>query len=355
MTIMKNKEALRIIDCNRNRSAEGLRVLEDISRLVLNDLEISKTLKNIRHEVVKSISCLDYSLIAERDVEGDVGSSLEHFNENKDLITTTISNSKRVEEGLRVLEEITKLSEFRDTIDSNLFKQYRFEVYELEKQITSRLIRKSITNKIHGIYIILDTTKAPVYKLVNISEQVIKGGARIIQLRDKALPKRELISISSELQKLCTEHGVLFIINDHLDIALAVETDGIHLGQTDLPISIARQKLPIDKIIGCSVQNPHQAKQAINDEVDYIAVGSIFPTKTKHDAMIIGLAGLREIRDVVEIPLVAIGGITINNCRQVIETGADSIAMVSAISESNNIEETTRLLVSMFETKQVNI
>jgi thiamine-phosphate pyrophosphorylase len=344
-----NKKVFRIIDSNCNRCAEGLRVLEDIARMMLNDAALSKNLKEVRHGIIDNLSTINVSLISQRDTDNDVGSYSESIVAQNELSSIIMANAKRAEEGLRVIEEMSKLSDLNQALDSNRFKHFRFEVYKIEQELLSRTQRISKINQIKGVYAILDTGVLKSKDIMETARQIIDGGANIIQLRDKLSNTRELISISRDLQKLCHDNGVLFIINDYLDIALASDADGLHLGQNDLPISIARSEMPIDKIIGCSVQTIEQARKAIEDGADYIAAGSIFSTNTKEDITVIGLNLIKQLKSESDLPLVAIGGIKLENAIKVIDAGADSIAIISAILNSDNIRETTSLFAQKFE------
>lgn len=344
-----DKKVFRIIDSNRNRCAEGLRVLEDIARMILNNATLSSKLKEIRHGIIENLSAINISLISQRDTDRDVGSVLEPITQYNELSSIIQANAKRVEEGLRVIEEITKLPDFSQVLGSNVFKQYRFDVYKLEQDLISEIQRINKTNLIKGVYAILDTGILKSKDIINTAQQIINGGASIIQLRDKSTATRELIAIAADLQHLCHHNNVLFIINDFLDIALASNADGLHLGQSDIPINIARKELPIDRIIGCSVQTMEQARKAVEEGADYIAAGSIFPTNTKEDIIVIGLDLLKQLKSEFDIPLVAIGGIKLDNAEQVINSGADALAVITAILNSNNIQETIRLFVTKAE------
>jgi len=152
--------------------------------------------------------------------------------------------------------------------------------------------------------------------------------------------------IAQQLKNLCAEHKVLFIVNDYLDIALAAGADGLHLGQDDLPVKEARRLLPIDKILGCSTTTVDQAITAKTDGADYIAVGSIYPTASKETAQVVGLERLRETRQAVDLPLVAIGGINKDSAAEVIAAGADSVAVISAILQAGNVKEATGEIVA---------
>jgi len=170
------------------------------------------------------------------------------------------------------------------------------------------------------------------------------GGATLIQLREKHMLAREFY----EQAKLAVRPGVQLIINDRVDIALAVGAQGVHLGQDDMPPEAARKLLGPEAVIGYSTHNLEQAIAATKLPIDYVAIGPIFATTTKSDtAPVLGLAGLRVVREAIgDFPLIAIGGITRGNAPEVIEAGADSVAVISALlSNSGLIEEATRSLL----------
>lgn len=161
-------------------------------------------------------------------------------------------------------------------------------------------------------------------------EQALEAGAKIIQYRDKDATTREMIQTGSRIKELTENHQAILIINDRMDICLAVDADGIHLGQEDMRIDIAKKYL-WEKIIGITVHNALEATEAENAGADYLGVSPIFPTSTKNDAgNSIGTAVLGEIREKVSIPLIGIGGITLNNVEGVIRSGADGVCAISA-------------------------
>jgi thiamine-phosphate pyrophosphorylase len=142
---------------------------------------------------------------------------------------------------------------------------------------------------------------------------------------------------------------VLFIVNDYLDIALASEADGLHVGQDDLPVESARRLLPMDKILGCSVTTAEQAIAAQSAGADYIAVGSVFPTATKEAVQVVGLECLRQVRQSVNTSLVAIGGINKDNACEAIAAGADAVSVISAILQAQDIAQAAREIMSKIE------
>jgi len=168
----------------------------------------------------------------------------------------------------------------------------------------------------------------------------LEGGATAIQLRIKDAPTLEMVKIGRELRRITQKHNSLLFINDRIDVALAVEADGVHLGPEDMPVSLARKMAP-NLIIGASAHTVEDALKAQKEGADYIGAGSVFPTTTKEDAKPLGLEGLRRILQAVGIPVVAIGGINHENVREVLKLGVDGIAVVSAIMGAPDIKQAT--------------
>jgi thiamine-phosphate pyrophosphorylase len=346
----------RIIDANLDRLGEALRVLEDIARFILDDAHLSEKLKNIRHDLIPVDPSTKNKLLAARDTEGDVGHERAAISGSarqsvSDLVT---ANAKRAEESLRVLEEFAKLPETPAELKGRRFEQARFTLYGIEREITLRLARWDKRERITGLYAIIDAqTLAGRISEAEAARQIIRGGAKVIQLRDKRRSKGELVPIAQELRQICAQAEVLFLINDYVDLALATDADGVHLGQSDLPVCLARRVLPLDKIIGCSVRTVEQAQKAQDEGADYIGVGAIYPSPTKPDAGVIGIEGLRKIRDAILLPIVALGGIKPSNVDEVLEAGANSIAAISAVL-SDKIEASTRRLAAKIAGRKAN-
>jgi thiamine-phosphate pyrophosphorylase len=337
---------LRIVDANLNRVAEGLRVLEDIARFLLNDFELSQRLKDLRHELLPSDWSLQSQLLGTRDSEGDIAAFLDEA-ERGDIASVATANAKRVQESLRVLEEVAKVHPL--TLDWSRYKRARFTLYELERRLVLRLLRRDKVEQISRLYVIIDLQALKGRSEVEITREAIQGGARVIQLRDKGRSKRELLPIAQGLRRTCALFGVPFIINDHLDLALATDADGLHLGQDDLPLPIARRILPLDKVLGCSTSTVEQAVKAEEDGADYIAVGSIYETTSKLGARLAGLETLRRIKEAVSVPVVAIGGINEENLAPVIAAGADAIAVISAVLGADDAKAAAHRLAAKIE------
>jgi thiamine-phosphate pyrophosphorylase len=173
------------------------------------------------------------------------------------------------------------------------------------------------------------------------TEKALKGGATTIQLRMKEAPTREMIRVGKEIRKLTSEYEALFFVNDRVDVALAVDADGAHVGQEDMPVELVKEIAP-NLIVGVSASSLEEAIEAEKGGADYIGAGTIFPTVTKEDVEFLGLEALEEVVKRVRIPVVAIGGINHESALKVLEKGVEGIAVISAIMGAEDIEEATR-------------
>lgn len=181
-----------------------------------------------------------------------------------------------------------------------------------------------------------------------IAKDAISGGADVIQLRDKEMTGRELFTAACKIRDITRNAGTIFIVNDRVDIALASGADGVHLGQEDLPLYEARKLAPIDFLIGISVGSVEEARNAEAGGADYVAVSPVFGTGTKPDAGPgHGTALVTAIKHTISIPVIGIGGIQKENVREVLQSGADGIAVVSAVIGTDNIVKATRELKSV--------
>ncbi len=181
-------------------------------------------------------------------------------------------------------------------------------------------------------------------------EKAIKGGATVIQYRAKNKDTKDMYEEAVRIKKVCDRYSVPLIINDRVDIALAVNADGVHLGQEDMPVEVARRIVGNEKIIGLSTKMLEQVKQANKLPVDYIGFGSIFPTETKKDVKVSGIEVLKKVLEISIQPVVAIGGINLDNVEEVLQTGCKNIAVVSAVfKDRKNIEENARKLYKIIK------
>jgi len=187
---------------------------------------------------------------------------------------------------------------------------------------------------------------------LEVLDAVVRGGGRIIQLRNKQIARRDLFALAKKFRETTARAGVLLIINDAIDVALAVDADGVHLGQDDLPLEAARRIAP-DMLIGISTHNVAQAKAACAGGADYINIGPVFPTGTKeHLETFLGPEGIREISPHVTAPFTVMGGIKESNIDQVLDAGARRVALVTAVTQAPDMAEAVRALRAKIHSHQ---
>ena len=205
------------------------------------------------------------------------------------------------------------------------------------------------------LYVITDAGLARGRSHQEVIEAAILGGATIVQYRAKDVSTRQMVTEAQVLRELTRHAGVPFIVNDRVDVALAVDADGVHIGQDDMPVALAR-KLIGDRLLGVSAHSHSEAVQAVQDGADYLGVGPVFATPTKPDAAPqIGIDGLTTIRRQISIPIVAIGGINQTNAAEVIRTGVNGIAVVSAVVAAADVTAATRQLISIVSAVQEQV
>ncbi len=373
---MNQREIYRVVDANANRAREGLRVVEEVTRFILEEPQFSARLKEIRHEITEVLKSFPArELLSARNSQGDVGRELYQPGEGRrDGYEEIIrANMVRSQEALRSLEEFSK------AIDSRIgekFKAIRFRLYSLEKEVGESLTLKDKVQvaplpsraqagertKVRGkgkflynqvlrewkLYIVLDRELIGSQDPVEIVKAVAAGGGTVIQWRDKKGNMQEAIKVVSQLKEDSSLKNINIIINDRVDLTLAAGADGVHLGQNDLPLLQAR-KLLGEGIIGASTHSEEEALQAEKEGADYVSLGPIFPTPTKEDAgSPLGVRKIEEVKKAIRIPLVAIGGINETNIEEVIAAGADVVAVASAILKAKDITVATRELLSRF-------
>jgi len=201
-----------------------------------------------------------------------------------------------------------------------------------------------------SLYLVTDQKLSLGRPIEDVVRAAVKGGVTAVQIREKESTTKEFIKLAHNLQNILKPQGVPLIVNDRIDIALAVDADGIHIGQTDMPYYEARRLVGNDMVIGLSVETMEQAIEAENLDVDYISVSPVFLTPTKHDATNEwGLEGLRKLRSQSRKLLIAIGGINSSNAKAALESGADGIAVVSAICSAADPESASRRLGEIIE------
>lgn len=200
-----------------------------------------------------------------------------------------------------------------------------------------------------GLYVILDADASCGRSLLDILAHAAEGGARLFQYRNKSASMRGAYQQAVLLRRAAADAGARFLVNDRCDLALAVDADGVHLGQQDLPIHLARAILGPDRLIGISTHTDAQVTAATSSGADYLGFGPIFPPGSKRDHdPVVGIEGLRRIRRLTSLPVFAIGGISQNHLRGIIGAGADGVAVISAIAQAQDVRAATRALLSQF-------
>ena len=336
------REIHRILDANFNRAREALRVIEDCGRFVLNDPAITAMAKHFRSDLKDLLDELPYDeLITSRDTPGDVGRELSSPGEIDRQTVRDVATAacKRLTEALRTIEEYSKIlaPKVAESIE-----RMRYDAYTLEQRLTSRFLTAERFAEVK-LYAMISASLCRNASLREVARGAVAGGAEALQLREKDSHDDVFLAMAAELRELTDETGKLLIINDRPDIAAIVGADGVHLGQNDLPISEARKLLRPDAIIGRSTHSLAEAKSAINEGADYIAVGPIFETRTK-DYPTVGPELLSEIMAEVSLPVVAVGGITSANAGQLVSLGARCVAVCGDICNATNPKAATQTL-----------
>jgi thiamine-phosphate pyrophosphorylase len=327
----------RILDANFDRAREGLRIIEEWCRFALNHQAMANECKQMRQELGMWHTP---EIRSARDTTRDVGTALSHPREEQRTGIEQLlqANLCRVQEALRVLEEYGKLS---SVAMSSGCKQMRYRVYALESNLLTYRRRQQLTSS--RLYLV--TAAMP--DLLPRVEAALQGGLTLVQYRDKESNDVDRLAIAQAMCQLCHNYGALLIINDRVDLALAVDADGVHLGQQDVSVAIARQILGSQKIVGKSTTNPLEMEQAIKEGADYIGVGPVYETPTKAGKAAAGLEYVQHAAKHATVPWFAIGGIDNTNMDDVLQAGAPGLAMVRAIMNADNPTHAVQFCLAM--------
>ncbi len=198
-----------------------------------------------------------------------------------------------------------------------------------------------------SLYLVTDNSD-DIEKFLKTIEEAIKGGTTVVQIREKTADTLDFYKLALKVKDITTKYNVPLIINDRVDIALAIDADGVHVGQSDMPCDVTRGLIGEDKILGVSAATIEEAKKAQRDGADYIGTGAVFPTQTKDDAPSVTKQELKEIVESIDIPVVAIGGINLENARELVDTGISGLSVVSAIMSSDNPKKSSEELLKIF-------
>ena len=341
----------RIIDANFNRCREALRVMEEFCRFGLDNRSLSGRAKQLRHRLCGAVSKIDAdTLINCRDSAGDVGSDIKVVGQLKrvDLKSCFVAACKRASEALRALAETSQMIEPEVHAEC---EKLRFDVYTLEKDV---LAASRAFDRLSGMRLyVLVTVEAGFdeAEILKIVQQCAAGGADCIQLRCKGLDDKSMVGLGSQFVDVCKEAGVLSIVNDRADIAIACGADGVHLGKEDLSIEHVRRLGTKPLIVGLTTHNLGELDEAIAAGADYVGLGPAFATATKPS---LNAAGLGYIEQAVKrldgsgVWHVAIGGINESNIESVLQAGAGAVAVCGAVTKADDVVNACQQLKGCF-------
>jgi len=345
----------RTLDASANRSAEAVRVLEDILRFCLNDAFLSQEAKAIRHELAVIFAQEDFQArIQLRDVLRDVGASSTASKSppRTELRHVFAANAARASQSIRSLEECSRVVMPRATTG---FEQLRYRIYTLEKAAMTIIKSQKMFADIR-LCVLLDVDQ-PQAEFKTLVGQLLDAGVRMIQLRDKKASTALLCERADMILQQVRQHAemktgkrCLVLINDRADVAVAVNADGVHLGETDLPVNLARKVCGHEFIIGRTAHSIDEAKQAVREGVDYLGVGPCYPSTTKQFEYFASDAFLRDVSKEIQLPIFGIGGIASDNIDRLIHLGVTRVAIASSITGAADPGEECRLIRSLLPT-----
>ncbi len=326
----------RIIDANFNRGREGLRIAEEFCRFALDNEQLAGRCKALRHRLTAAVTKFGMQkLIAARDTEKDIGCRIQVAGQMKrqsfeDCVTAGFA---RTTEALRVLAESACAVDNKISAE---FEKLRYDCYILEKDISLRLF-PALRFKKTRLYCIITVEDG--IDVLKIAKGCAAGGADCLQLRAKNIPDDQLLSLGRRFVDLCKQKDVISIINDRIDIAVAVDADGVHLGQHDLSAQVVIKCQLRPLIIGVSTHSTGELDKAVKQGPHYVGAGAVFATPTKPQAKVSGLkyvsGALKRLKN-KHIEMVAIGGITPENVEKVLQAGAKRIAVSSCVCKAKN-------------------
>lgn len=316
----------RILDANLDRSREGLRVIEDWFRFSAEATAIAAECKDMRQRLAAWHSS---RYRAARDTPGDPGTQLHHDQEARrdSLSDLLLANFSRVQEALRVLEEYAKLDEPQMAVDC---KHMRYRMYALE----SIAMADQLRDRLKQAQLYLITSQTPNW--LETVEASLQGGVRLVQYRNKTGNYRTMRSEAAALKQVCDRYGAIIIVNDRVDIALDIGADGVHLGQTDMPVETAREMLGPQRLIGQSTTNQEEMERALKTSADYIGVGPVYATPTKAGKAPAGLEYVRLAVERATVPWFAIGGIDAHTLPEAVAAGATQVSVVRSLMAADN-------------------
>lgn len=320
---------LRVLDAVANRAGEGLRVVEDYVRFVLDDGHLTECCKRLRHELTAALARVPFAWrLAARESLADVGTTVSTPQEQvrRDAAEVARANFVRLQESLRSLEEYAKTY---DGILAAEMERLRYAAYTLHRAVE---MTQWAVSRLAGVrlYVLVDGRDSA-EELCGLVDALVRSGVDAIQLREKGLADRQLLERARRACEAAHAGGALFVVNDRPDLAALAGADGVHLGQSDVPVKEARRLLGPEALVGVSTHTIDQARQAVLDGASYLGVGPVFPSATKQFDEFPGLGLLRMVASEIRLPAFAIGGIHLGNVSEVLGTGIGRIAVSNAV------------------------
>ena len=303
----------RLLDAVTNRVCEGFRVIEDICRFMLDDALSGKKLKDYRQNLrltVSKVANLN-TLLTQRDTNKDLGTTWEGVHEynREEISDIVVANFKRIQEGLRSIEE--QLKHVDTGTSSKLIEHMRYDSYVLEKEIIQKVSKLFLKNLNFTLVFDPNSCKTDPWQLL---DKTLSAGVDSVQFRvkDYLEKEQENVDFIRKTHEICQKHNAPLIINDRADWALITQAEGLHLGQKDLAVADTQQILQINQIIGLSIASEEDLKSAENSTADYFGVGALFPSETKFYENTPGLNLYKKTLETLEKPVFGIGGISEN-------------------------------------------
>lgn len=354
---------LRILDASANRVREALRVLEDIARFGLDDGELAELLKGLRHEFQAAVGGLvvqgvgGRALVEGRDVSGDVGTAIRGAGEGtrQNLVDIAAAAGSRLTEALRSMEEMCKaLGSMTVGGDEawEVFEALRYRAYDVQRRLVLMMAPPA---RQWRVCVLITEALCAHHRWDEVARLAVEGGADCLQLREKELESRELLSRARRLVEIAGPRGASVIVNDRPDIALLSGADGVHLGQGDLAVADVRRlgARPIRRLlVGVSCSMPDQVRRAVEDGADYLGLGPMFPSSTKPKEVLAGPALLGWVaaeHGASRLPHLAISGIAADNVGLLVAEGCRGVAVSGAVCSSEDPAGAVRALRSAWD------
>lgn len=344
----REETILRLLDASANRGREALRVVEDYARFVLDDAHLTGCLKVLRHDLTAALACLPMvDRLAMRDTRSDVGTRLTTAAERtrRDPEDVLAANFTRLQESLRSLEEFSKI-DYPST--SAVLERLRYESYSLQKALsaTQQAVRRLSDAR---LYVLIDGGSSG-EAFERLVASLVEAEVDLLQLRDKRLDDRQLLDRARRLHRITRTSKTRFIVNDRPDLAVLSEADGVHVGQEELTVHDARRLVGPRRLVGVSTHSIEQARQAVLDGADYLGVGPVFPSQTKHFDDFPGMELARQVAAEIRLPAFAIGGIDETNIDEVLTTGISRVAVGGAVVNAGSPAAAARALLRVLRT-----